>query len=209
MSKKIIRIIILSCILLVTLNEFAVSQNRELDREILVYIMEDSLEIPKAKGSDLSVDNLIINSNKLAKGISSLGIERVSKAFPEWSKESFKNKNSDNYVERPRFDRVFIFHIPEGADQQEIIEKLEKFPGVTYAHKHSSFILETDTEYTSQWHLNNTGQSNGVAGSDIDAENAWSIFTGSSNIKIGIFDGGVDLDHVDLIGKVSGDDIAT
>lgn len=49
--------------------------------------------------------------------------------------------------------------------------------------------LETnDTYYNSQWALNNTGQFNGTSGADIDIVNAWTISTGSPNIKVAILD---------------------
>ncbi len=51
----------------------------------------------------------------------------------------------------------------------------------------------------------NYGQSGGTDDADIDAPEAWGIFKGSSNIKIGIIDGGVENWHEDLSGKVSGD----
>ena len=69
----------------------------------------------------------------------------------------------------------------------------------------NSFLVPNDTYYTSQWGLNNTGQAIsyngntvGTPGSDIDAERAWDITTGSSNVIIAILDTGIDLDHPDL-----------
>jgi thermitase len=56
-----------------------------------------------------------------------------------------------------------------------------------------------------QWGLYNHGQSGGTPDADIDAPEAWEIFTGSPNVKIGIIDGGVENWHEDLSGKVSGD----
>ncbi|MCK4233702.1 S8 family serine peptidase, partial [candidate division WOR-3 bacterium] len=50
-----------------------------------------------------------------------------------------------------------------------------------------------------QWGLNQTNDC------DIDAPEAWQIFSGSTSIKIGIIDGGVENWHEDLSGKVTGD----
>ncbi len=64
-----------------------------------------------------------------------------------------------------------------------------------------------DPLYPDQWHLNNTGQSTGgTVDADIDAPEAWQIFTGSSSIKIAVFDTGVDYEHDDFSGKLTGDD---
>lgn len=67
--------------------------------------------------------------------------------------------------------------------------------------------LTNDPQYAAQWHLNNTGQAGGTPGADISAEQAWQIFTGSSDIKIGIFDSAVDLSHTEFAKKISGDNI--
>lgn len=66
-----------------------------------------------------------------------------------------------------------------------------------------------DQFYSKQWALNNTGQLvatggsqagdianvNAFAGADIDADKAWDIVQGSQNVKIGIFDTGIDSTH--------------
>ncbi len=49
-------------------------------------------------------------------------------------------------------------------------------------------IETNDTYFNSQWALKNTGQFGGTIGSDVDAENAWSLTTGSSTIKVAILD---------------------
>ncbi len=69
-----------------------------------------------------------------------------------------------------------------------------------------------DPYYSKQWALTNTGQSvptggsaygdsaytNGTAGSDIDADLAWSVVNGSNLIKIGVMDTGIDSTHPDF-----------
>ena len=64
-------------------------------------------------------------------------------------------------------------------------------------------VVPNDTLFSSQWALQNTGQTGGVAGIDIDATNAWSITTGGNTalgdtIVIAVIDGGADLAHQDL-----------
>ncbi|MDP9193738.1 MAG: FG-GAP-like repeat-containing protein [Acidobacteriota bacterium] len=59
-----------------------------------------------------------------------------------------------------------------------------------------------DTSYGQLWGLKNTGQyvhgMTGTAGSDIDAEAAWNLTTGSASIVVGVIDTGVDYNHPDL-----------
>jgi len=65
-----------------------------------------------------------------------------------------------------------------------------------------------DTYFGDQWGLKNIGQYGGTSGIDIKAEGAWNLTTGSPNIKIAIFDTGVDLGHPDLVANlVTGLDI--
>jgi subtilisin family serine protease len=55
-----------------------------------------------------------------------------------------------------------------------------------------------NAHYSDQWGLKNTGQYGGTTGIDINAEAAWAITQGSSNIKVAVIDEGVDLGHPDL-----------
>jgi subtilisin family serine protease len=55
-----------------------------------------------------------------------------------------------------------------------------------------------DASFATQWGMNNTGQSGGLAHADIQAPDAWSLATGSSAIVVGILDSGMDLTHPDL-----------
>lgn len=62
-----------------------------------------------------------------------------------------------------------------------------------------------DPRYNRQWHLKNDGsslQGNGTIGADIDAEAAWGITTGSSDVTIVIVDSGIDTLHPELLGKL-------
>ena len=54
-----------------------------------------------------------------------------------------------------------------------------------------------DTYFSNQWHLENTGQDNGVAGEDVNITGAWNDVLGTG-IVIGIVDDGLEWDHVDL-----------
>ena len=53
-----------------------------------------------------------------------------------------------------------------------------------------------------QWHYNNTGQTGGTPGADINLFNAWKKQMSADNVIVAIIDGGVDITHPDLIGNL-------
>jgi len=58
--------------------------------------------------------------------------------------------------------------------------------------------VPNDPRYGEQWALKNAGQSGGVAGADIKAEQAWDITIGSRNVVVAVIDEGIDINHPDL-----------
>lgn len=62
-------------------------------------------------------------------------------------------------------------------------------------------LRPSDPTYTQQWHLNNTGGANGVAGADISAEDAWN-FTLGKGVRVAVIDNGFDVTHPDLANAI-------
>lgn len=62
-----------------------------------------------------------------------------------------------------------------------------------------------DPLYSSQWHLANTNVGSGLTISGIDANvgGAWQLFSGT-NVRIGIIDDGLQINHPDLVGNMPG-----
>lgn len=94
----------------------------------------------------------------------------------------------------------------EKIPQQRMIDAAHFHPKVSIAqvnHLLEERAVPNDQQYPQQWQYNNTGQSNGTIGADIDADSAWDIATGGltalgDTIVVCIIDGGIDLNHNDL-----------
>lgn len=90
------------------------------------------------------------------------------------------------------------------AELDAIKAEYETKAGVEYVSYDQVFTLEAsvnDPMYPRQWAIENTGsalQYSGTPGADMSVNEAWTITTGSDQIKIAVLDSGVDTLHEDL-----------
>ncbi len=183
------------------------AQQRSLDRELLVYIMPDSLEMADGIAA-VALQNASVKSSALAANLQKTRAISIAKAFPDWqAKDSIQTRKDGTSVKVPSFHRIFKLTFATKAEADSALKILNNSAAVLYAEKHSAPVLDNDQFYIdgTQWYLNNDGRNGGVAGADINAEGAWAIFTGSPDITIAIIDSGVDTGHEDLTGKSSGE----
>jgi subtilisin family serine protease len=93
----------------------------------------------------------------------------------------------------------------EPANTSRTIRALERDSRVAYVEP--NFILHAattpnDPSFPQEWGLDNTGQqvnwTSGTPDADIDAKEAWSVSTGSPDVRVAVIDTGVDVAHPDL-----------
>ncbi len=109
-------------------------------------------------------------------------------------------------------DRWFNLNVPQGTNVRGLISELKGFNG-TFEIVELDGIGGTantpnDPEYPVCWGQNNTGGAyscggTGVANADVNAPQAWDLWTGGSDITLAVIDSGVT-NHVDFAGKYVG-----
>ncbi len=122
-----------------------------------------------------------------------------------------RGKRARTGGEVPALDRIYLLELEEGQDLAAALAACRQDPGVEYAEL--NYLLyehkaPSDTYFSIQWPLENTAQMYPESGSynhppgkydsDIDAPEAWDIFTGSAEVVVAVIDTGVDYAHRDI-----------
>ncbi|MCI0376699.1 MAG: S8 family serine peptidase [Gemmataceae bacterium] len=95
--------------------------------------------------------------------------------------------------------------LPEGVDVPTALALYQSDPRVLYAEPNYVLrltVAPNDPGYADMWNLENTGQSGGTPDADIDAERAWDVGTGSSQVVVAVIDTGIDYNHPDLAANI-------
>ncbi|MBN1391344.1 MAG: S8 family serine peptidase [Sedimentisphaerales bacterium] len=114
----------------------------------------------------------------------------------------------------PELNRIYRIELEEGQSAEDAVAEYKQNPDVEYAEL--NYIVHTatlpdDPYYNVQWALNNTGQpypvngggsNSGTVDADINAPEAWDIYTGNSDVVVAVIDTGVDYTHRDLLGNL-------
>ncbi|MFC1475850.1 S8 family serine peptidase, partial [Candidatus Zixiibacteriota bacterium] len=118
------------------------------------------------------------------------GDERIAWAEPDFQfsirRDPILTKPESGNIERDSFEEGLDL-FPDFEDNSTAGSPLAK-----------STLYPDDELFPQLWGLLNTGQFDGTPGYDMDADLAWDIATGSSDIKVLIMDSGVEQSHPDL-----------
>ena len=95
-----------------------------------------------------------------------------------------------------------VLVVPQsGVDPKAVDALLSGNPNVAWFEPNAVVTVTqtpNDTYFPLQWDMQNTGQTGGTPGADINAPAAWDISTGSGQVVVAVIDTGVDYNHPDL-----------
>src|SRR6185295_16972642 len=93
----------------------------------------------------------------------------------------------------------------EGMAVEEAMTRFRHHPLIEYVepnYKVHALVVPNDPGFSQLYGLHNTGQTGGAPDADIDAPEAWDLFSGDPDLRVGVVDTGVDYDHPDLAANI-------
>lgn len=166
----------------------AISQDSE-------QVPEGSADVPSfrpSSGEEFASDRILV---KLKAGV------------PDRALEALNRQNNAESGKKLPHTRVDVVKLPRELPVQAAIRRYEASPDVEYAEP--DFVFEpsqttsaNDPFYPKLYGLNNTGQTGGTAGADINAPEAWSTTIGDAAVVVAVIDTGADINHPDLKNNV-------
>ena len=100
---------------------------------------------------------------------------------------------------------LFEVNLAPGVTVDQALAAYRASPAVLSAEPDYNMMVEgapTSANFAQQWALNNTGQTGGTPGADINALQAWTVTTGSPKVTVAVMDTGIDYDHLDLYDNI-------
>jgi subtilisin family serine protease len=105
-----------------------------------------------------------------------------------------------SFIDVPYLVRL---RVPESVGTRTAISILRQNPNIEYAEPNLKYHFFADDEvFPYQWALYNHEQTGGTDDADIDAPEAWAIFTGNPDLVVAVIDSGIDWYHEDLSNNI-------
>ncbi|MBC8193417.1 MAG: S8 family serine peptidase [Candidatus Marinimicrobia bacterium] len=180
------------------------------EREVMAYFSPGAI-LPKNSLGVGTLADFTIKNGELDQLFNTYGVEKLMRIIPGFQ-PSDRNIIGRRGQPVELFDwyNSYILLLPHSSLRAAFLEGLKDIDVVQNPVLHGSVepcVTSTDTFFGLQWYLNNTGsedQGFGTANADVNAEKGWDFSTGSSAISLGIIDTGVQLDHPEFSGRITG-----
>lgn len=178
----------------------------DLKREVLVMFTPGTIEFPE-RNSETPLPEIQFTNELALSALQNFNISSLGKAFPDFSlSDTLRILKTGERFKSTNLSNIYVLRAKSITDVQPLVETLKSLDCVVFAEPNwtgiKACIIPNDPLFGEQWGLENYYPNNE---SDIDAPEAWDKTTGSASNKIAILDNGVDANHEDLYGKVSGD----
>ncbi len=98
-----------------------------------------------------------------------------------------------------------VVELPANLSVAQALQSFNQTAGILYAepdYRVQANVTPNDARFGELWGMNNTGQTGGTPGADIDAPEAWALNTGSRQVVVAVIDTGVDYTHPDLTNNI-------
>ena len=181
------------------------------EREVIVMFRSDAV-IPPENRTEGRPDEFQIPGDGLRQLLVETNVETIARLLPDFRPEDrFAISRTGETVQLTDWTHIYVIRLPQATLREAFVNALERRPEVVFAEingRSKPDFIPNDPEFHRQWALKNDGtpfQGSGTSGADIKAYQAWDITTGSTSINIGIVDDGMQTDHPDFAGRVTGD----
>ncbi|WP_082305079.1 S8 family serine peptidase [Persicobacter sp. CCB-QB2] len=147
--------------------------------------------------------------------INQTGIQEFDQFNTQFQTKSIKRvfREAGKFEERHRAFGLHQWYEIETDSLNEVEALLASFGSLEMVEKVEPKMLcklfgepmstaPSDPFFQKQWHYDNQGQSGGTSGADINLLKAWGIETGSPDVVVGVIDGGIDVNHPDLMNRL-------
>lgn len=200
------RNVVLSCLLFVCFAVFPINAQELYDNEIIIIVKEGTVQMPLG-ATTAAVEDVTFNPPGIKQTLLTHSAETVTVAFPDYDPADtiFTTRMGNTITRKFDLHLVYKIYLTDAQQRGALNGKLEAYDEILSSQNNGTSEPFDEPYFPSQWGLHNEGQSGGVSDVDIDAPEAWQHETGEQTIVIGIADTGVDLDHIELNGKVSGE----
>jgi len=171
--------------------------------EVIVRFATDAATPPQGKTAGDAAEFSYANP-ELESLLGVLGVTTLSRVCPEFGHSSVYSVSvtgdsivlpfdvTDMYVLQLADTNVIATTLALRADTLNVLAASPNWI------VHEDFV-PSDSLFSDQWGLKNTGQYGGAVGEDIRADGAWNIWTGASSpVSVAILDTGIDPNHPDL-----------
>ncbi len=182
-------------------NMFTKAKVYEIPKVSKDYYVPNSVIVKTKNRQIISPAGKQFGSSVLNSSIDDLGIENVRAPYEKYGDADY---DSPDYT---GISRIYEIRYAAPVDPYDVCRELMKNPEIEYA-------VPQFYSYTTEFTPNDSRFGNQYALARIEAEKAWDISTGDSEVLIAIIDTGIDWTHEDLIdniwinpGEVEGDGI--